>query len=377
MQQLKNIFIIIILTVLCVPQLTVAQTENNDQTTTMFEARVTEVLAEQKLEREDGSINLQQNLKLIGLDGEWKNKEITFTGISELDVISSNVYKVGDKVMVAHSRNIDGGDVFYITDYARATALYWLGLIFIILVIIIGRTKGFRSLLSLLASFIIIIYFMLPAILNGANPIFVGVIGSLFILVFLIYITEGFNVKSHLAIVSILFSLIIVSIIAVIFKYITHLSGLAQEEILFLVDAGEGKIDFSGLLLTGILIGTLGVIDDVVISQIESVAQLKIANPSLSKKQLFVMAFEIGQTHMGAMINTLFLAYAGAALPLLLLFTLRQEPFFTFNQIISNEMMAVEIVRTIVGSIGIILSIPIATILAVYMMNVQIKNDVK
>lgn len=368
MQKLK--IFILVLTIL-IPFTAQAQSEESAQTTTMFEARVTQVLDQHELKREDGSVNLQQNLKLMGLSGEWKGKEITFNGISELDVISSNIYNVGDKVMVAHSTNIDGSDIFYITDYARSTALYILAIIFILLVIIIGKIKGFRSLISLLISFVIIIYFMLPAILNGANPIIVGVIGSLFILTFLIYITEGFNVKSHLAILSILCSLIIVSILAVIFRHITHLNGLAQEEILFLVDAGKGKINFSGLLLTGILIGTLGVIDDVVISQIESVAQLKLANPNLSKAQLFNMSFEIGQTHVGAMINTLFLAYAGASLPLLLLFTLRQEPFFTFNQIISNEMMAVEIVRTIVGSIGIILSIPIATFLAVNFIGVK------
>ena len=111
--------------------------------------------------------------------------------------------------------------------------------------------------------------------------------------------------------------------------------------------------------------------DDVVISQIESVAQLKIANPKLKPKKLFEMAFEIGRTHMGAMINTLFLAYAGAALPLLLLFSLKQEPFLTFNQIMNNEMIAIEIVRSIVGSIGIVLAIPIATYLATHFINVK------
>jgi len=331
----------------------------------IFKAEVLEISDEQTLTREDGSTNVQQNLKLKGLEGNWENQEINFIGISEIDAISSNIYKKGEQIFLTHNIDYDGNDVFYPVGYVRYHKIYWLTLLFAVLVIMIGRWKGLRALISLTASFLIIIYFILPQILNGKNPLFIGVIGAFFILIFIIYLTEGINKKSNLAIISILISLIITAFLAQIFTYVVRLTGMAQEEILFLVDLGKGTLDFRGLLLAGILIGTLGALDDVVISQIEAVSQLKIANPKLSKPKLFKMAFQIGNTHMGAMINTLFLAYAGAAMPLLLLFSIKQEPFISFHQIINNEMIAIEIVRTLIGSIGLVLAMPLATLIAV------------
>lgn len=141
---------------------------------------------------------------------------------------------------------------------------------------------------------------------------------------------------------------------------------MAQEETIFLASFGQGVINFNGLLLAAILIGTLGVLDDVVISQIEAVAQIKEANPTLSPSKVFTHAFNIGKTHLGALTNTLFLAYAGAALPLLLLFGIKQPPFLSFSQVINNEIVATEIVRAFAGNIGLALSVPIATFLAAY-----------
>ncbi|MFA5318728.1 MAG: YibE/F family protein [Patescibacteria group bacterium] len=332
----------------------------------IFKAEVIEVLQEKTLTREDGSTNIQQNLKLKGLDGGWKGKKINFIGISEIDAINSDRYKEGEIIFLSHNIDADGNDVFYPAGYVRYYKIYWLVLLFILFTILIGRFKGFRALISLAVSFLVIIYFILPQIINGKNPMLIGVIGAFIILIAIIYLTEGVNKKSNLAIISILISLFLTAFLAEASIYIARLTGMAQEEILFLVDFGKGAIDFRGLLLAGILIGTLGALDDVVISQIEAVTQLKIANSKLSKTKLFKMAFEIGNTHMGAMINTLFLAYAGAALPLLLLFSVHQEPFISFHQIINNEMIAVEIIRTLVGSIGLILAMPLATFMAVH-----------
>ena len=133
---------------------------------------------------------------------------------------------------------------------------------------------------------------------------------------------------------------------------------------MFLIDFGKTMINFKGLLLAGIIISTLGVLDDVIISQIVSVEQIKKINSNLSKKDVYKKAMKIGVSHMSSMINTLFLVYAGASLPLLLLFTINEPPFLTFNQIINNEIIAIEIVRTLAGSIGLVLSIPITTFLA-------------
>ncbi|MBU0707596.1 YibE/F family protein [Patescibacteria group bacterium] len=340
-----------------------AQTENTDD---IFEAKVVGIIEEKVLVREDGSENIQQNLKLLGLTERWQGKEFNFNGIGELDVINSNVYKVGDHVLVNHLENSDGQSVYYIVDYIRRSNLYLLALVFAIIVIAIGKWKGLKALISLIGSFTIIMGFIIPNILNGHSPLIIGLIGTLAILVFVIYITEGFNLKSHISVLSIFICLFFTYILSIIFTSVTHLTGMAQEEIMYLVGIGHGTINFKGLLLTAIIIGTLGVLDDVVISQVTSARQIIKANPSLSRGKVFSMTFEVGKSHLASMVNTLFLAYAGASLPLLILFSLNQPPFLSFSQVINNELIATEIVRTMVGSIGIALAVPISTFLAAY-----------
>jgi len=212
---------------------------------------------------------------------------------------------------------------------------------------------------------------IVPKILTGTNPLLISIFGSILILLLVVYLTEGINKKSHLAVLSITLSLIIVGIFSVVFTNISKLTGFAQEEAMFLISFGKSMINFKGLLLAGIIIGTLGVLDDAVISQIASVKQIKNANSNLSKKEVYKNSMKIGVSHMSSMINTLFLVYAGASLPLLLLFTINESPFLSFNQIINNEIIAVEIVRTLAGSIGLILSIPIATFLASWFLNIK------
>jgi len=140
---------------------------------------------------------------------------------------------------------------------------------------------------------------------------------------------------------------------------------MANEEVAYLISIGKGNINLNGLLLAGIIIGALGVLDDIVISQIALVKELKSSNPEISNKEAFSRAMKVGVSHLGSMVNTLFLAYAGASLPLLILFSMKQPPFETFGQVINNEIIATEIVRSLTGSVGIVLAVPIATFLAV------------
>ena len=340
-----------------------------------FEARVLEIIEEKEIIADDGSKSIQQDIKLRGLTNEWKNKEFFFYGTSNIQISKTNVYRPGDRVLVGYTRNSQGEDLFYIIDYIRRDGLYFLAAFFALVIILIAKWKGAKALFSLLISFIVIIKFIVPKILAGSNPLFIGVIGSLLILLLIIYLTEGINKKSHLAILSIFICLIITALLSVIFTYIIKLTGMAQEEAMYLVGIGKSTINFKGLLLAGILIGTLGILDDIVISQVEAIDKIKKANPSLAKKEVFAMALQIGHSHLGAVINTLFLAYAGASLPLLLLFSLRQPPFLTFGQTVSNEIIATEIARTLIGSIGLALSVTIATLLATYFHNP--KNIIK
>jgi uncharacterized membrane protein len=342
--------------------------ENIPETET-FRAEIIEILEEREIDRENNSKSTQQNIKMLGVDGSFENKEIIYYGISDIDVLSmsNTIYKVGDKVHVNAFKNIDGSEQFFIMNYVRRGHIYLLGILFAIVIILVGKKKGVRSLVSLVISFFVIIKFIIPQIINGHNPLVISLIGSAIILIFIIYLTDGFNRKTHLSIISVLLSLLITFLLSIIFVNLTRLTGFSSEETSFLVGIpGSNIIDFRGLLLAGILIGTLGVLDDAILGQVEAVSQIKKANPDLKNKQVIKSANKIGRSHLGAMVNTLFLTYAGASLPLLILFSLSDVSGLGFGNVIDNEFIATEIVRTLTGSIGLALAFPITTYLATY-----------
>lgn len=341
------------------------QADEFSENSTIFKARVVKILNTQEKVREDGSHYTQQDLKLLVLNGDLKGQEIVYQGISDLDVVGVKNYDIGDRVYVNSSISESGETTFYVVDFVRTRYIYILGLIFILIVFLVGRFKGLKALLGLVFSFFVIIKFILPQILAGGDPFIISLIGGLSILGVIIYLTEGFNRKSHLAVLSVLISLTATLILSVIFTKLTKLSGLSQDEATFLIGASKTAINFRGLLLAGFIIGATGVLDDIVVGQIEAVESIREANPSLSTKKIFILAYKVGNTHLGAIINTLFLTYAGASLPLLLLFILNQNTGLTFDRAINTESVSTEVVRTLVGSIGIILSMPIATFLAV------------
>jgi uncharacterized membrane protein len=330
----------------------------------LFEAKVIEIMEEREVKTPEGQSVTQQKIKMLGLKDVWKNVEFEFDGISEVIAISSNTYKKGDRVLVNHQIDPDGEDVYYIADFVRRWPLYLLAFLFALTITVVGKARGFRSLIALVISFLIILQGTIPLILAGWNPLVVGIVTCILIFIFLIYITDGWNHKSHLAILSLAISMIVVAFLSWIFTYLTRLTGTASEETLFLIGIGKKAIDFKGLFLAGVLIGALGVLDDIVIGQIEAVEQIKRANQKLPVKQTFKLALDVGNAHIGAMVNTLFLAYAGASLPLLILFSIHEPPFLTFGQVINSELIASEIVRTLVGSLGIALAMPLATYLA-------------
>lgn len=335
------------------------------------EAQVLRVIDEKVSVRENGSKTTQQNLELGILTGPLKGQTEVYTGISGIDNVSSNVYKANDKVLVSYNRDETGAYVFYVTDYVRNTSLLWLVLIFITIVLIIGGIKGLMSLLSLVVSFVAIVYILVPLVFAGYNPLLVGIGISIIILFAIIYLTEGWNRKSHISVISIFISLLVAAGLSIIFGRLSRLSGTSQEEVVFLIDAIKKPINFYYLLLASIIIGALGVLDDIVVGQVEAVQQLKIANPSLRAREVFIMSMKVGRAHLGAIINTLFLTYASVALPLILLFSVKQEPFLTFSQVVNHEDIATEIVRTLVGAISLCLAAPIATFLAVRYIKVK------
>lgn len=362
---MKKILLIIFGLLLFAPTLVKAQDFQTAQDIT-FKAEVVEITKEIDNTLPDGSVARQQDLKLRGMEGEFKDEIVEYRGIANVDLIKKNIYKVGDKVMVSASPNDGGGYVFYVTDYIRTSTLLILLVLFIVTLFIVGGWKGLRSVISLGLSFLVIMEYIVPQILSGADPLIVTIIGSLLILLCVIYLTEGFNARSHLGVVSIFVSLIITILLSWLFVAAANLSGIASEETALLVGISKYAINFKGLLLAGIIIGALGVLDDVVISQIATIEEINKTDPYLDKLELYKRGFKVGVSHISSMTNTLFLAYAGASLSLLILFSSGQGGATGWGQAVNNEMIATEIVRTLAGSIGLILAVPISTFIATW-----------
>ena len=325
-----------------------------------LEATITQIIEEKEIKVMEEK-QLYQKLELLVTKGSLKDKKIIIEN-GNMPLANLQKYKVGDQLVVSYSKDFEGSDAFFITDYVRRSSLFWLFVLFIILAVIIAKWQGIASLLGMAVSFLIIFKFILPRILAGSDPIQTAIFGSLFIIPVNFYLSHGLNKKTTVAIAGTVIALIITGILAGIFVEAAKLTGFASEEAGFLQVARQGEINIKGLLLAGIIIGALGVLDDITISQSAVVFQLKKTNSKLKQKELYKKAMDIGKDHISSMINTLVLVYTGAALPLFLLFVNNPRPF---SEIVNYEIIADEIVRTLVGSIGLILAVPITTIIAV------------
>lgn len=360
---MRKLFLVLI--ILFLPLSALAQSEQ------LFKARAVEIVEQQEVTPEEGGAPvLLQKVKMIGLEGAWQDQEIIFDGI-EYQFVGVGKLSVGDQVVVSHTVDGDGADFFVVIDFVRQSQLLWLAFLFVLFVGLIGRLKGLRAVATLVLTFVIILKFIVPQIMAGHNPLLISIVGSLFILVIVVYVTEGFKRDSTIAIGAIVGALVLTGILSVIFTKLTHLTGLASEDAMFVLNYAGNAINLRGLLLAGVIISALGVLDDIVIAQVATVRELKLSNPAQSTRQIYTKAMNVGVSHLSSMVNTLFLAYAGASLPLLILFQIKEPPFATFAEVINNELIATEIVRTLTASIGLVLSVPIATLAAAYLVRVK------
>ncbi|MBD3366303.1 hypothetical protein GF360_03110 [candidate division WWE3 bacterium] len=272
-------------------------------------------------------------------------------------------YQKGDKVLLQEIPAKDptqNNATYIITDFQRTGYLIFLFAIFILFTLIIGRKYGFYSLLGMVLSFLIIFKFILPQIAAGKSPILITLLATAFIIPITFYLSHGFNRKTHAAIVSTLITLVAIGLFTVISVSAANLTGYASEEAMFLQVANQ-HINMRGILLAGIIIGFLGILDDVSISQASTVFQLKEANQQYGTLELYKHAMEVGRDHIASMINTLVLVYTGASMPLLLLFL---ESTQSFGSILNREIIADEVIRTLIGSIGLILAVPLSTFIS-------------
>lgn len=351
-------------------QVTFAQnnTENqfNPETPkeTLYKAKVIEIL-------EEGDTNAQgfkqkyQKVKVEVLEGEKKG-EILEINHGELVTLNEalKVNKDENVVLLEFSRP-DGKNEYLITDKYRIDSLIILSILFILTVLAIARWKGIGSLIGLGISFIVIIKFIIPQILDGRDPLLISIIGASAIMITTLYLAHGFSKKTSIALLSTILTFIFIGILSVIFVNIARLSGLGSEEAYALQYGFGNDINFKGLFLGGILIGALGVLDDVTTSLTTAIFEIAKNHKNISFGSLFKSGMEIGREHIASLVNTLVLAYAGASLPIFLFIVINpaKNPMWS---ILNSELIAEEIVRVFAGSFGLILAVPLTALLASY-----------
>lgn len=315
-------------------------------------------------EEQFGSIQTYQITKVEILDeGESKDKIIEVKHNDAYAFDPTKKVKIGETVVLTKTSS-PIGDTYYISDKYRLPALGWIFAIFLSLVIFFGRVKGFTSILGLGFSIFIIAQYIVPNIINGQNPFLTTLIGTLGIAFISIFISHGFSKRTSIALLSTVITLGLSILLSMLFVSMARLYGMGSEAAFYLQIGPLEKVNLQGLLLGGILIGTLGVLDDITTSLSAAIEELKKANQAFSFRDLYLKGTSIGREHIASLVNTLVLAYAGTSLPLFLLFTVNKgQPLWTT---LNSEFFAEEIIRTLVGSSALVLAVPITTVLAAF-----------
>lgn len=309
-----------------------------------------------------GELSTQKLLIRI-LDGDQKGQMVTIENAGTEIINGGEAFKVGDKVVI-HKTTYQSETNYYIEDIYRFPALMWATLIFIAVALVFSRWRGFASILGLAITVAVIVKFVAPRVVAGHDPLLTCLIAALLIGFIPMFLAHGFNKRTSIALASTVLTLIITVGLAAGFVHFSKLFGNGSEESLFLQIDPNHQINMQGLLLGAIILGALGVLDDITTAQSAVVDELKKANPKLGFKELYVGGLSVGREHIASLINTLFLAYAGASLPLFLLLNINSgTPIWA---LLNSEFIAEEIIRTLVGSIALILAVPITTLLAAW-----------
>jgi uncharacterized membrane protein len=304
----------------------------------------------------------QDGAKVRLTDGTEINADV---GAASIDTSENALppFNVGQRVELYYSPGVDGGRQYVVTDWIRRPALIALGLLFLGSVVVVARLKGLRAFLATAISLVIVVAFMLPRMLAGWNPVLVSLLGVGGILLLAIYFVHGFNWSTTAALIGTYAAIVVTILLGILFSEWAYLTGFGSEEAMMLSFSAE-QVNLRGLLLAGLLIGALGALTDITIVQASVVRELAFLNPRFSIWELYGRGMNVGYDHVGSLVNTLVLAYTGAALPLFLLLNLNE---FNFSRALNLELVATEVVHTLVGSIGLILAVPFTTLIAAFM----------
>jgi uncharacterized membrane protein len=305
------------------------------------------------------------DVSILVLDGRLQGQTIdgNLQGPSGSEALPR--YQIGDEVIVNASPNPDTPDKPFIAvaDLYRIPVLALLVALFAVAVTVVGGWRGVRSLIALALTLAVIVKIVVPLIIAGRDPVWVAIIAATAVTIVTLLLTEGAHTRTVAAVIGTFGSLALVAVLAVVFDELARFTALrGSEDATYLQAVGLNDVDIGGLLLAAIIFGALGILDDVTVTQAATVAEIHDANPSLGRLALARRGMNVGRSHIAATVNTLVLAYVGASLPLIVLFAAgRQNPLLTA----SMEVVAVEIVRALVGSIGIVAAVPLTTAVAV------------
>ncbi len=309
------------------------------------------------------ALGTEREMEALIINGDRSGEIIHVTYY--LPVVSSEeyAYEIGDRIVVTRSAANDSV-IYSVVDRYRIPGIVLIIGIFVGLAVVLARKRGITSLIGLAFSMFMLIKVLVPSIAGGNNPVLIGLAGALAIGVVSIYISHGFNKPTSIAVGGTIITTVIAMIAATTFVYISKLFGTGSEEAYTLQQFGSiENLDLRGILLVGIVIGCIGVLDDITTSLTASIVEIKKANANYSLSQLFTSGLAIGREHIASLVNTLVLAYAGASLPLMLIFTIDPRPWWV---LLNSQFIAEEIIRALVGSVALMLAVPITAWLAAY-----------
>jgi uncharacterized membrane protein len=274
-------------------------------------------------------------------------------------------YQPGDEVVVAIDQNPDGTQSLAVVDRWRLPILEWLLGLFAFATVAVGGWRGLRALTSLAITLVLVVRVLIPLLLAGWNPVGLAISLGVTITILSLLLTQGIGRATLAAVLGTAGGLAVTGVLAAVVTALARFTpAQGSQEIITLQQIGSGQLDLSGLLLAAVIFGGLGVLNDVAISQAVTIDELREVDPTLSRRSLYTRTMRIGVAHLAANVNTLIFAYLGAGLPLLVLFAVQVR---NLNLASNEEFIAVEIVRAVVGSIGVLAAVPLTTALAAWM----------
>ena len=357
-------FVILLFALVKVPAFAQSNPQLQAPKQEFLKARVVEIV-EQGVKTIEGYKNYYQTLRIQIEEGTGKNKYSIIENGKDAQITKYQLVSKNQEIIIAKTIYPKGKIIYSIYDYYRLNSLIIFVIIFFAAVVLIAGLKGLGSISGMIISLGIILFYIVPSILKGNDPLTITLTGSFFILLITTYLAHGVSKKTTIALFSTLISLILTAGFAVIAVKLNNITGLGNEDSFALSLGPTSIIDIRGLFLSGVIISTLGALNDITTTQSATIFELKIANPKLKFLALFEKGLAVGKEHIASLVNTLILAYVGSAFAVFIFFVLNPAhlPYWI---ILNNEIVSDEVIRIIAGSIGLLLSVPIVTLLASY-----------